>query len=80
MVVQYIFGLTDMVVVNAYVLYKEDITEKLKMLEFRRELAQVLTLTQRKERLSPGSVNRRRYSICASVSEAKQQIFTGFTF
>lgn len=43
MVVQYIFGLTDMVVVNAYVLYKEDITEKLKMLEFRRELAQVLT-------------------------------------
>lgn len=61
------FGLFDMAIVNAYVVYKEN-GENLPLLEFRRELAQGL-LTFANDRQSRGAPKRRKsnYSIPTSV-------------
>ena len=62
------FGLFDMAIVNAYVIYKEANAESAPMLGFRRELAQGL-LTLGKSNTSPGASKRRKiaYSVPASV-------------
>ena len=60
------FGLVDMSIINAYVVYKDH--TKLPLLEFRRELAQGL-LTYAKNRTFRGTPKRRKieYSIPTSV-------------